>query len=406
MSEQDLPKIEVKIACVFPNLSTYTLPLSSKNKKTGQWETLLEDGSIIERTLTQIDEREGKRMAKITLAQEEFVEIPDVINPAIKQRAIRCYTRLSYVPEKHEHQIANLDTQAQNKLMRGKHEFLVKHMNAEIQNMRGVNINTNLQTPLVIVIDETNDVRAKKEENELITKCREIVNALYKTDEKGFVDMCYALNIPNIHLSTIESLFNKVNEVVMSNPIQFNSVYDSNLKSMRAMVNRAIYMPLSNGETALEIKNGYYNLDGLALVKQKPNKEESLSDLIDYFVANPESLKRLEQIMGIFIPRTTPQKLAEPVEVSPTIKDPASKARTIQEQQRYEAEVKQKIVNMVTHLKSKSALDNKDWENYTDKIKALKSEHPSLEKFIDIQSNSLCEAKKLVNPFKTLLTTN
>jgi hypothetical protein len=367
----------------------------SKNKELNRYETLCEDGSVVPRPLTAEDEKKGMSPAKITLASQEFIMVPDKVNPKLEVKAMRCFTTFSYVPESREDEIKDAEVKVKNRKLRTMHQFLVTHANAEVHNMKGVNTNKNLQSPLVIVIDETNSTRAKKTENELLTRCLGIAESLYKVDEKGFIDLCYSLNLPNIHLSNPETLYNKMCDMIKQSPVFFDETYQNKQRALLAMINRAVYQPLPNGTTAIEFKAGYYQLDNLALTK---NKDE----LVDYFNANPNSLNRLEQLMGVFIPRPELKRLEETAPVAPLDKDNTKPAAEIVKKQ---TELKQKVYQWVYAMRKKSALDNEDWEAYMGKVKELKEQNPENETYIDQQSNTLCEANKLENPFKKTLMT-
>lgn len=394
---------EVKIAYRFPNQAAPTIFMRSYNKALRKTQTLYTDGTILtEHSPVPLE------VVKVVLASFEPFPSDKLAGGLDKSQFAskkRPYFRLKYVIKEDEPNIEDGDERLSNMLFRSIHEFIINHENAFVPDVNGVNINMNLgNSPLFDVIDETMYIRNEKGKNDLINKGRVLAQGLYKTDEASFIDLAYALNIPNIDsIGYSESLYNKVISFIDNKPFEFESIYNNTQRALLALLNRALYQPLDGGKiTAIEQKAGYYMFNNFPAAKIEGDNREGL---VNYFTVNVEALRQLEMKMGVFIPRTELEKLPDTiVVVKPDALPTTSQSKKIlKEQKEKEYNVRTEVFKLAHTVSLIKQITTDDWSDYADKIKDLKEKNPKLASFIDDKSDQFCTQLKLKNPYKKML---
>lgn len=390
---KELTKTRIKVAYRFPYSSAYTIHLVTIDKATQLVEYLANDGTVVQGNPTDL-----KPAASISLSNYEPVGKMEKNSTPV----VRPYAYIEYVIEAEETYIESKEDRVNNYMALRKHQFIVRMMNAHVPDKNGANTNANMRTPLFDVIDESNNIRMERESNELVTKCLSIANEMVKKDEKGFVDLCYALNIPNIHtIGSTDALYNKVAYLIKNNPVRFDEVYNSGQKSLLAMISRALYQPLANGQTALEIRDGYYQMDNLAICKviSGPGSEDKINaELLHFFNTNPNALKALERKMGVYIERQKIEPLAESVNPGELDKGEKDIRDKINKAAAQENSLKNVIYIKVEELKKNNTAAMRT--TFAAEIDKLKSDNPEFEKFITNQVEYWIKILKIKTPAK------
>lgn len=324
MSKQ-LPKVNVKVCYRFPDVaSAPPLVMESFNKKLGKTEYLYKDGRVTSTTPT---EHQRSNLEKIIFAATE-----KWVHKTLKGKT-RSYYRFSYVPENYEHELkGNPDEYIANRQKRLIHAFITNHANVYVPDSKGDNINSNLQTALFELIDESAIIRNETEKNIINSQYRPKFTELMQTNPESFIDFCYALAVPNIHMKPVEELYNTVIAKLESSPEWVRDIYESSQRAFFAMINRAVYEPIQGTkDTVISLENNYYMFNGHAIGKD-------LQEVLNYFNANPSAYKALEQKMGRYIEREV-KHVEEPQKVSAVPKEIAAKPT--------EAKIKRDNVDMI-----------------------------------------------------------
>jgi hypothetical protein len=331
---KQIPRIEVKISFAYPDVAPPPLYFEWYNSKLGKNEYLMNDGKYASGSLS---ESQRRNIAFIALERTEKWE-----HPTRKGRN-RAFTKLSYVPESHESELTSMDDKRINYLKRQMHAALMKHSLVIIRDLKGNNINENaLPSAQYELIDESAGIRQENEKNELVAKYSPIITDMHKNNEQQFIELCYALNVPNIHITPIEALYNKAINMLSVNPKYVDSVYNNSKLSFFAMINRAIYEPINNTkQTVIELKDGYYMFNNGAIGK-------TLEEVSNYFQANPPALKALEQKMGRFVERDI-KKIPEQVnvkDIAPVLQTKSAISQ-VKIDNKKSIDIKQKLITVV-----------------------------------------------------------
>lgn len=359
---EQLKKYTFRVAYRYPDHDSQLIRCISFNKARNLWETLMTDGTIINRLPTE-------------------VEMPNVLSYVIKQRdkwtkdesgANRLFGDFSYYNGVEEQNLTADDKKA-NMLVRMFHDFIKRHENFVIKDKSGNNVNDNLKMALFELEDIGASIVEQSDKNQLVSTLLLRVTDLFQDQDNynRFVDLCYALGIANIHLKSKQELYNQIVFLINNSTQVVSNMIDNQKAWLHSLVEKAIYLPVDGNKPVLLLENDYYLLNGNAIGKSK-------DEIVKYFDANPSALTLLEQKMGSFHKRVELPSIKGEAPIA------ANSERNLGELSAdltyNQKKVKEKVYSAAyLIMKEKST-----WEKFDQRIIDIKAEYPDVKEYVDL----------------------
>lgn len=275
MTESKVKMHTYKVVYRYPDLKVAVLECISENRQTGYYETLKNDGTLLNRLP---EEAERPNVFRLVLSLNE--------NAGLGDRRERCFARVQFMDEDSEKKLTDAKLRSSNMAKRLAYDFLKRHNQVIVHDENGVNINMNIGgMPNFQLIDESAAVLNEVEKNKSMTNALAKITDIYENNREYFMDVCYAWGFGNVNNTDPQTLYNKACVQIKLNPTSFEKVIDSADFNVLSKVNKAIALGF------IEYKNEYYYFKGEPIGK-------TLDEAISYFTLNENPRKHLFKEVG------------------------------------------------------------------------------------------------------------
>jgi hypothetical protein len=221
-----MAKIEFKIISRY---SSNVIKGTSYNSRAGVVNTLLKDGTIINRGLREDEENDGV-VYNHTLRMREPHPDPS------KQGMFIFTETFSYLTGEDADNIQDKYEKQKNKLIKAFHEFIRVHDHVIVLDKNGNDTNVNNLHHAFQLIDITENIHIEAELNKQKIEGGSLLTNMYNTDIKAFRDFAYAYNIPGVDLFDDAKLFNMAMMKMNSNPSFFFSIYNNKQRDIITLI--------------------------------------------------------------------------------------------------------------------------------------------------------------------------
>jgi GTPase SAR1 family protein len=281
----ELKKITFKVAYLHSGTTARALDLL-KVDKIGNTTFIDTSGSMFQRPL---GERETP--AKIILsAIESYKDAQGEIRKKV-------YKELSYYTEECSGEafktISELE-QAEHLINKQAHELLKSHQNVIWRDASGNDQNPNRYGAITNyeLIEETQNIINKMQENFSKQKAETIATELFLEDKAGFIDICYAYGVRPVEGVEIEKLYNEVMLKISINPQHFLDVHADKHKEMKIIIAKALQLEDETNNPLITINNDLYYMTGDIL-------GSNVDEVIHYFETHPKAKEYLFTKLGV-----------------------------------------------------------------------------------------------------------
>jgi hypothetical protein len=280
----EFKKITYKVVALYSGTNVKTLDLV-KVDKIGNTTFIDIAGNVHQR---QMGERETA--AKIIL--NDIMSYKDGETPRKK-----VYKELSYFTEECSGEalktLSDIE-RAEHLVNKAAHELLKSHQNVVWRDANGNDQNPNRYGAITNfeLIEETQNVLNKVDENLNKQKAGDIATRLYNESKHDFIDLCYAFGIRNVESIEIEKLYNEVMLKISINPKHFLDVYSDKKREFKTIIAKAEQFLDEAQEPLISVKNDMYYMAGDIL-------GSTIDEVIHYFETHPKANAYLHKKMGI-----------------------------------------------------------------------------------------------------------
>lgn len=250
-----MAKIEFKILSRY---SSNVLKGTSYNSRAGVINTLLKDGTILNRAPMEMEEADGV-VYNHTLRMREPHPDPT------KQGMFIFTETFSYLTDEDERNIQDKYDKQKNALVRAFHDFVKLHDHVIVRDRDGNDTNRNNLHHAFELIDITQNIQVEAEMNKKKIEGGSLLTKMFNSDIKSFRDFCYAYGLPGIDLFDDSKLFNMAMMKMNDNPDFFFSIYNNKQRDIITLIQIALNKNIGTPElpkTALTQNGETFYLDG------------------------------------------------------------------------------------------------------------------------------------------------
>lgn len=250
-----MAKIEFKILSRY---SSNVLKGTSYNSRAGVINTLLKDGTILNRAPMEMEEADGV-VYNHTLRMREPHPDPT------KQGMFIFTETFSYLTDEDERNIQDKYDKQKNALVRAFHDFVKLHDHVIVRDRDGNDTNRNNLHHAFELIDITQNIQVEAEMNKKKIEGGSLLTKLFNSDIKSFRDFCYAYGLPGVDLFDDSKLFNMAMMKMNDNPDFFFSIYNNKQRDIITLIQIALNKNIGTPElpkTALTQNGETFYLDG------------------------------------------------------------------------------------------------------------------------------------------------
>jgi hypothetical protein len=250
-----MAKIEFKILSRY---SSNVLKGTSYNSRAGVINTLLKDGTILNRAPMEMEEADGV-VYNHTLRMREPHPDPT------KQGMFIFTETFSYLTDDDERNIQDKYDKQKNALVRAFHDFVKLHDHVIVRDRDGNDTNRNNLHHAFELIDITQNIQVEAEMNKKKIEGGSLLTKMFNSDIKSFRDFCYAYGLPGIDLFDDSKLFNMAMMKMNDNPDFFFSIYNNKQRDIITLIQIALNKNIGTPElpkTALTQNGETFYLDG------------------------------------------------------------------------------------------------------------------------------------------------
>ena len=250
-----MAKIEFKILSRY---SSNVLKGTSYNSRAGVINTLLKDGTILNRAPMDMEEADGV-VYNHTLRMREPHPDPT------KQGMFIFTETFSYLTDDDERNIQDKYDKQKNALVRAFHDFVKLHDHVIVRDRDGNDTNRNNLHHAFELIDITQNIQVEAEMNKKKIEGGSLLTKMFNSDIKSFRDFCYAYGLPGIDLFDDSKLFNMAMMKMNDNPDFFFSIYNNKQRDIITLIQIALNKNIGTPElpkTALTQNGETFYLDG------------------------------------------------------------------------------------------------------------------------------------------------
>jgi hypothetical protein len=250
-----MAKIEFKVVSRY---SSNVIKGTSYNSRAGVINTLLKDGTILQRAPMYEESEEGV-VYNHTLRMREPHPDPT------KQGMFIFTETFSYLTGEDEKNIQDQYDKQRNKLIKALHAFLKVHDHVIVRDVNGADTNRNNLHHAFELIDITKNIQVEAELNQKRIDAGSVLTSLYSSDVKAFRDFCYAYGLPSIELFDDAKLFNLAMVKMNDNPDFFFSIYNNKQRDILTLIQIALNKNIGTPEqpkTAITQSGETFYLDG------------------------------------------------------------------------------------------------------------------------------------------------
>jgi hypothetical protein len=250
-----MAKIEFKILSRY---ASNVIKGTSYNSRAGVINTLLKDGTILNRAPMAMEE-EDSIVYNHTLRMREP-------HPDPTKQGMFIYTEtFSYLTDEDEHNIQDKYDRQKNALIRAFHDFVKIHDHVIVRDRNGNDTNRNNLHHAFELIDVTQNIQVEAEMNKQKIEAGSLLTNMFNSDVKSFRDFCYAYGLPSIELFDDSKLFNLAMMKMNDNPDFFFSIYNNKQRDIMTLIQIALNKNIGTPElpkTALTQNGETFYLDG------------------------------------------------------------------------------------------------------------------------------------------------
>lgn len=250
-----MAKIEFKILSRY---SSNVLKGTSYNSRAGVINTLLKDGTILNRAPMEMEEADGV-VYNHTLRMREPHPDPT------KQGMFIFTETFSYLTDEDERNIQDKYDKQKNALVRAFHDFVKLHDHVIVRDRDGNDTNRNNLHHAFELIDITQNIQVEAEMNKKKIEGGSLLTKMFNSDIKSFRDFCYAYGLPGVDLFDDSKLFNMAMMKMNDNPDFFFSIYNNKQRDIITLIQIALNKNIGTPElpkTALTQNGETFYLDG------------------------------------------------------------------------------------------------------------------------------------------------
>lgn len=250
-----MAKIEFKILSRY---SSNVIKGTSYNSRAGVINTLLKDGTILNRAPMEMEEADGV-VYNHTLKMREP-------HPDPTKQGMHIFTEtFSYLIDEDEDNIQDQYDKQKNALTRAFHDFVKLHDHVIVRDRNGNDTNRNNLHHAFELIDITQNIQVEAELNKKKIEAGSLLTNLFNSDIKAFRDFCYAYGLPGIDLFDDSKLFNMAMMKMNDNPDFFFSIYNNKQRDIITLIQIALNKNIGTPEqpkTAITQNGETFYLDG------------------------------------------------------------------------------------------------------------------------------------------------
>lgn len=250
-----MAKIEFKILSRY---STNVIKGTSYNSRAGVINTLLKDGTILNRAPMEMEAMDGV-VYDHTLKMREP-------HPDPTKQGMFIYTEtFSYLTGEDADKIQDKYEKQKNVLTAAFHDYVKIHDHVIVRDRNGNDTNRNNLHHAFELVDITENIHIEAELNKKKIEAGGILTNLYNSDIKAFKDFAYAYNIPGVDLFDDAKLFNMAMMKMNDNPDFFFSIYNNKQRDIITLIQIALNKNIGTPEqpkTALTQNGETFYLDG------------------------------------------------------------------------------------------------------------------------------------------------
>lgn len=250
-----MAKIEFKILSRY---STNVIKGTSYNSRAGVINTLLKDGTILNRAPMEMESMDG-------VVYDHTLKMREPHPDPSKQGMFIFTETFSYLTGEDADNIQDKYEKQKNVLIEAFHDYVKIHDHVIVRDRNGNDTNRNNLHHAFELVDITENIHIEAELNKQKIEAGSLLTNMYNTDIKAFRDFAYAYNIPGVDLFDDAKLFNMAMMKMNDNPAFFFSIYNNKQRDIITLIQIAINKNIGTPEqpkTAITQNGETFYLDG------------------------------------------------------------------------------------------------------------------------------------------------
>lgn len=305
-------KYRFRLNYLYANQIGRTIEFARFNRNTALYEWLDKKGFLHE--TAEITDNDQKNILRWVLTSTEPFGQPAQGSGGMTQTPTRCFVEKSYVDAEAEDRIADKTAREANFINRCGHEFLKRHPQVIVRDIKGENINPNAIGNILYELIEVSVLEeATVNKNKKKQEGAQIIRELFEKNEKQFKEFCYAYNV-QVKGKTLDQLYNTCMTKLEFDAFGWEKTLKDSNYDLISKINHAIE------EGVIEIEGKYYKFNFETI-------GENLDECVSYFRLNETPMKNLYSKVGFNSePKVkTPEKPKDSAELGVQQLDAASK---------------------------------------------------------------------------------